>query len=171
MKTLIIGLGNPLVTDDSVGLRVAAELKTLLAHRPGVEVDEDYWGGLRLMERMVGYDRAIVIDAILTGAEPGTIHHLTPDSIPTQRSASAHDMNLPTALAFGRQAGVHLPKDENVLLVGIEVEDVINFGEECTPAVRAAVPRATREVLHFLDSWPTAEPTQCPDRPDRPGVP
>ena len=159
MKTLIIGLGNPLVTDDGVGLRVAAELKTRLAGRPGVEVEEDYWGGVRLMERMVGYDRAIVIDAILTGAEPGTIHHLTPGSIPTQRSASAHDMNLSTALAFGRQAGVALPDDENVLLIGIEVEDVINFGEECTPAVRAAVPRATQEVFHLLDSWPTAKPT------------
>jgi len=125
-----------------------------------VEVDEDYWGGLRLMERMVGYDRVIVVDAILTGAEPGTIRHLTPHSIPTQRSASAHDMNLPTALAFGRQAGVALPDDEHILLVGIEVEDVINFGEECTPAVRAAVPRAVQDVLHSLDSWPTAEPTQ-----------
>ncbi len=160
MKTLIIGLGNPLVTDDAVGLRVVAELKSRLADRPGVEVDEDYWGGLRLMERMVGYDRVIVVDAILTGAEPGTIRHLTPNSIPTQRSASAHDMNLPTALAFGRQAGVALPDDENILLVGIEVEDVINFGEECTPAVRAAVPRAVQDVLHSLDSWPTAEPTQ-----------
>lgn len=160
MKTLIIGLGNPLVTDDGVGLRVVAELKSRLAHQPGVEVTEDYWGGLRLMERMVGYERAIVIDAILTGAEPGTIHQLTPDSIPTQRSASAHDMNLPTALALGRQAGVALPDDENILLVGIEVEDVLNFGEECTPAVGAAVPRAVEEVLRFLDAWPTAEPSR-----------
>ena len=78
MKTLVLGLGNPLVSDDSVGLRVAAELKPLLADRPDVDVDEDYWGGLRLMERMVGYRRAIVIDAICTGAEPGTIHRLTP---------------------------------------------------------------------------------------------
>ena len=87
MKTLVIGLGNPLVTDDSVGLRVAAELKTRLAGRPDVEVDEDYWGGLRLMERLVGCDRAIVIDAIHTGAPPGTIHRLTPDDHPhaTQR--------------------------------------------------------------------------------------
>ena len=77
MKTLVIGLGNPLVTDDSVGLRVAAELKTRLAGRPDVEVGEDYWGGLRLMERLVGSDRAIVIDAICTGAPPGTIHCLT----------------------------------------------------------------------------------------------
>jgi len=154
MKTLVLGLGNPLVTDDSVGLRVAAELKRRLAGRPGVEVDEDYWGGLRLMERMAGYDRAIVIDAILTGAPPGTIHRLTPDAIPTQRSASAHDVNLPTALALGRQAGLQLPDDENILLVGVEAEDVVNFGEECTPAVQAAVPRAVEEVLQALDGSP-----------------
>ena len=151
MKTLVLGLGNPLVTDDSVGLRVAAALKPLVADRTGVEVDEDYWGGLRLMERMAGYDRAIVIDAISTGAPPGTIHDLSPGSIPTQRSASAHDVNLPTALELGRQAGVPLPGDENILLVGIEAEDILTFGEECTPAVQAAIPRAVQHVLQALD--------------------
>ena len=151
MKTLVIGLGNPLVSDDSVGLRVAAELKTRLADRPDVEVDEDFWGGLRLMERMAGYGRAIVIDAIITGAEPGTLHQLTPDAIPTQRSASAHDVNLPTALEFGRQAGLQLPENENILLIGIEVENVLDFGETCTPAVQAAVPKAVEEVLQALD--------------------
>ena len=49
--------------------------------------------------------------------------------MPTQRSASAHDVNLPTALAFGRQAGLHLPEDRHILLVGIEAEDILNFGE------------------------------------------
>ena len=43
VKILILGLGNPLVTDDSVGLRVAEALKPLLADRAGVEVSEDYW--------------------------------------------------------------------------------------------------------------------------------
>jgi hydrogenase maturation protease len=150
MKILVLGLGNPLVGDDGVGLRVAARLKELLKDRPDVEVDEDYWGGLRLMERMAGYDRAIVIDAICTGAPPGTIHHLHPDSIPTQRSASAHDVNLPTALAFGRQHGIELPDDQNVLLVGIEAEDVLTFSESCTPNVEAAIPRAVEDVLQTL---------------------
>jgi hydrogenase maturation protease len=150
MKTLVLGLGNPLVSDDSAGLRVAAMLRELLAGRKDIDVDEDYWGGLRLMERMAGYDRAIVIDAICTGAPPGTIHQLKPDSIPTQRSASAHDVNLPTALAFGRQHGVELPEDENILLVGIEAEDVLTFSEKCTPAVREAVPRAVDDVLKAL---------------------
>jgi hydrogenase maturation protease len=151
MKTLVLGLGNPLVTDDSVGLRVAAQLRPRLADRPDVEVGEDYWGGLRLMERMVGFDRAIVIDAIQTGAPPGTIHHLAPGSLSTQRSASAHDVTLPVALALGRQAGAHLPADERVLLVGIEAEDILTFGEECTPAVRAAIPRAVEDVVDALE--------------------
>ena len=149
-KTLILGLGNPLVTDDSVGLRVAAELKQILEGREDVEVDEDFWGGLRLMERMVGYDRAIVIDAIQTGASPGTIHYLAVDSAPTQRSASAHDVNLPTALALGRQAGVHLPLDESILLVAIEADDILTFGEQCTPAVEDAIPSAVQGVLDVL---------------------
>jgi hydrogenase maturation protease len=152
MKTLIIGLGNPLVSDDSVGLRVVAELKTLLAGRPEVEVTEDYRGGLQLMERMVGYDRAIIIDAICTGAKPGTIHHLTPDAIPTQRSASAHDVNLPTALEFGRRAGEHLPRNEHIRIVGIEAEEVLTFSEQCTPAVEAAVSHAVQDVIQALDS-------------------
>ena len=152
MKTIVIGLGNPLVSDDSVGLRVAAELKATLAERSDVEVGEDYCGGLKLMERMVDFDRAIVVDAICTGAAPGTIHHLNPDDIPTQRSASAHDVNLPTALEFGRRAGVHLPKNEDIKLLGIEAEDVVNFSEQCTASVEAAIPRAVRKVIEMLDS-------------------
>lgn len=150
MKILVLGLGNPLVSDDSVGLRVAEALKPLLADLPDVEVSEDYWGGLRLMERMVGYDWAIVVDAIQSGAQPGTIHRLTPDSISTQRSASAHDVNLPTALEFGRTAGVALPKNDNILLVGIEADDVVTFNEQCTPAVEASIPLAVDEVFKAI---------------------
>ncbi|MCC6125451.1 MAG: hydrogenase maturation protease [Pirellulales bacterium] len=150
MKTLLLGLGNPIVTDDSVGLKVAAVLKERLAGRTDVEVSEDYWGGLRLMERLAGYDRAIVIDAICTGSPPGTLHRLTPDDIGTQRSASAHDVNLATALEFGRTAGVSLPANSRIILVGIEAENVLDFGEHCTPAVDAAIPRAVEMVLDAL---------------------
>ncbi len=160
MRILIIGLGNPIVSDDSVGLRVVEELKPLLAHRTDVEVAEDYWGGLRLMERMIGFDRAIVVDAIHSGAPPGAIHLLTPEGVPTQRSASAHDVNLSTALEFGRQAGAHLPENRHIQLVGIESEDILTFGERCTPAVQAAIPRAVEAVLKALDAFiEKGEPT------------
>ena len=163
MKTLILGLGNPVVSDDSVGLRVAAELRVRLAGRPEVEVGEDYWGGLRLMERLIGYQRAIIVDAIRAGAPPGTIHRLKPDDLPTQRSASAHDVNLPTALELGRRAGVPLPENGQILLVAIEVEDILTFGEHCTPAVQAAIIPAVENVIEALDAppctnWPSSRP-------------
>jgi hydrogenase maturation protease len=151
LKTLIIGLGNPLVSDDSVGLRVAKLLESMLGNRPDVEVSEDYWGGLRLMERMIDFDRAIVVDAICTGAAPGTLVVLGPHDLATQKSASAHDLTLPTALAFGRQAGAHLPPDEAIQLVGVEAHDILTFSEECTPDVAAAIPRAAQLVLNLLD--------------------
>jgi hydrogenase maturation protease len=151
MKTLIIGLGNPILRDDSVGLRVAHRLKTLLANTPDIEVEMDYWGGLRLMERMIGYDRAIIVDAICTEAEPGTLHILTPDDIPTQRSASAHDVNLPTALEFGRQAGAHLPPSDQITLIGIEAVDVQTFDESLSPEIEAALPLAVEAVLSLLN--------------------
>jgi len=150
MKTLIIGLGNPLLRDDSVGLRVIQILKERIADLPDIELMEDYWGGLRLMEQMVGYDHAIIVDAICTGALPGTIHLLSPDDIPTQRSASAHDVNLPTALEFGRQAGAHLPASENILLVGIEAADVQTFEESLSPEVEAALSNAVEQILSEL---------------------
>jgi len=162
-RILVIGLGNPLVSDDSVGLRVAQALQKPLLDRPSVEVTEDYWGGLRLMERMIGYDSAIVIDAICTGASAGTIHYLTTDAISTQKSASAHDVNLPTALAFGRQAGAHVPADRNVHLVGIEAQDVINFGDHCTAPVPAAIPRAVQRVLELIEALRAArDPVELP---------
>lgn len=150
MKTLVLGLGNPLLRDDSVGLRIARKLQPMLADEPEIEVGLDYWGGLRLMERMVGFDRAIVIDAIRTGAPPGTIHVLTTDATPTQRSASAHDVNLATALLLGRQAGAKLPASEQITLIGIEADDVFTFDESLTPEVEAAIPQAIATVLQSL---------------------
>jgi len=152
MKTLVLGLGNPLLRDDSVGLRVAQEVEHLIPTSLEIEVGLDYWGGLRLMERMIGFDRAIIIDAICTGASPGTIHLLTPDDIPTQRSSSVHDVNLTTALKLGDQAGAHLPAMENILLIGVEAADVQTFDETLSPEVENAVPAAVAAVMTALGS-------------------
>jgi hydrogenase maturation protease len=150
MKTLVLGLGNPVVSDDSVGLQVVKILRSLLADRPEIEIAEESCGGLRIMERLVGFQRAVIVDAMLSGAPPGTIYRLTPHSLPTQRSASSHDMNLATALALGRAAGLPLPEDAQIHLIGIEAEDVLTIGEQCTPAVAAAIPAAVSTVLELL---------------------
>jgi hydrogenase maturation protease len=149
-RTIVIGLGNPILRDDSVGLRVVRALRSYLEGHPDVEVAEDSHGGLRLMERLIGFRRAIVVDAIVSGARPGTLHVLTVEGPATQRSASAHDVDLPTALAVGRKAGAQLPESENILLLAIEAEDVLNFGEQLSPAVEATIPQAVGLILAHL---------------------
>jgi hydrogenase maturation protease len=150
-RTIVIGLGNPILRDDSVGLRVVRALRPRLEGLAGVEVVEDSHGGLRLMERLIGFDRAIVVDAIVSGAPPGTLHVLTAEGPATQRSASAHDVDLPTALALGRKAGAKLPEAEDIFLIAIEAEDVLNFGEQLSPAVETAIPQAVGLVLAHLN--------------------
>jgi hydrogenase maturation protease len=150
MRTLILGLGNPLLRDDSIGLRVVQELRRTLDASRELELGEDFWGGLRLMERMIGFDRVIIIDAIRSGSPPGTIHLLKPGDIPTQRSASAHDVNLPTALEFGRRAGAMLPPEDQIFLIAVEADDVLTFDESLTPAVQRALPHAVEAVCTAL---------------------
>jgi hydrogenase maturation protease len=150
-RILVIGLGNPLLRDDGVGLHVVAALRE--RNLPGgTDCAEDTHGGLRLMERMIGYDRVVVVDALLGGAAPGTILQLPINGRPTRHSASTHDVDLATALAVGRTSGARLPEDGAIDLVGIEVVDVETFGETMTPAVAAAVPRAVETVLALLET-------------------
>lgn len=151
MKTLVLGLGNPILGDDGVGLVVVERLRPLLEGKPDIELGQDYWGGLRLMERLVGYDRAIIIDAIITGQSIGSVLTLPPDSIPTQRSSSSHDLTLATALELGRQSGARLPTNENIILIAIEAGDVYTFSEALSPEVEAAIPSAIQAVLEVLD--------------------
>ncbi len=150
MRTLVLGLGNPILRDDSVGLRVVRRVQQAVGNADDLDVEEDYHGGLRLMERLVGYDRAVIIDAIQSGAPPGSLIRLGVDDRPTQRSASTHDVNLPTALALGRQAGAHLPLAAQISIIAVEAEDVLSFGETLTPEVERAIPLATQAVLQAL---------------------
>ncbi len=159
MKTLVIGLGNPILTDDGIGVKVAYELEKVLGDsRSDVTVTEASAGGLRLMELMIGYDRAIIIDAFTNGSNvPGRMHRMALDDLraisPTQHSASAHDTTLVTALEAGQALNLHLPQE--VVIYAIEVENVIDFSEEPTTAVSAAIPGVVTAILNELVFRPT----------------
>lgn len=149
MKTLVLGLGNPILTDDAVGFAVATALRKRL-DREDVIVGEASLGGLSLLEFIVGYDRVIIIDAIRTRAgQPGRIHRLSPDEFQgSPRAVWTHDVTFATALELGRQLNMDIPKE--IVILGIEAADVDVFGEELTPKVAAAVPRVAELVLREL---------------------
>ena len=150
-KTLVLGLGNPILTDDGVGIHVARAAAGRI-QQTGVVCAEASVGGLRLLDILTGYERVILVDAIHTpGGRPGDITLLHPNDLRASlHSGSTHDLSLPGALALGRRLGLALPDDQAVVIVAVEAEDVLTFGESCTPAVAAAIPRAAEMVLDWV---------------------
>ncbi len=156
VDTLVVGLGNPILSDDGVGWRVAEAVQAHLQDAPlptqHVDVVRASLGGLALAELLVGCRHAIIIDAIMThGGVPGYIYVLRLADLPgTLNSASAHDTNLRTALAALRRFGAELPPDDAIHVVAVEAADVWTFAERCTPAVAASVPRVAETVFGLL---------------------
>ena len=160
--TLVVGLGNPILGDDGIGWWVVDALEARLATDErargmagDLELDRVAVGGLSLMERLVGYERVLLVDAILGGEMPGTVSvgalaetvcHLA------GHLDSAHDVSLPEALSTGRALGARLPDD--ITVVSVAVRDVDHFGEHLSPDVAGAVEVAVARVLDALGSQP-----------------
>jgi len=160
---LIIGLGNPILGDDGVGWRVAenvqARLAMLDAHMDlsQVQVDCLSLGGLSLMERLAGWQRAILIDMINTGNDPpGTVSTFSLDALPASsgvQHATSHDTPLAEALRIGRTLGEPLPRPEDVRVVAVEARPVTEYSEQLSPAVSAAVEQAGQMVMDIIMEW------------------
>jgi hydrogenase maturation protease len=148
MKTLILGLGNPILSDGGVGPRIARELEGKLDEN--VTVTEASLAGFNLLDLLVGYDRAIIIDAIQTaGGRVGRIYRLDLDAFKTTRHAvSTHDIDLATALELGEKLGLNLPRKIDIL--AIEVAETSHFSEECTPEVAEVIPVCAELIIQDL---------------------
>ena len=148
-STIIIGLGNPILSDDSVGIHAARRLAEVQKVREVAEVREVYAGGLRLLDVLAGYERAIIIDAMQTGAAPGTVRRFSIEDMPKTRNlASTHDADLPTALEAGKALGMKLPGE--IVVFGIEAADTINFGEKLTPGTAQGLEEAIKQIKGIL---------------------
>ena len=167
MKTLIVGLGNPILGDDGVGWWVAERVQQRLqlpmtdlpasvegSQKLEIDVDCVSLGGLSLMEHLIDYERAILIDSIGTGQKPiGAVYHFQLDDLydPTSgHTTAAHDVSLMSAIQIGRSMGAALP--DRIDVVAIESPYVYDFSEELTPPVAAAVPQAVELVMNLLNS-------------------
>lgn len=156
-RILILGLGNPILTDDGVGVLVAEEVRAHLNSTPEIDIDikELSVGGLTLMESMVGYESVILIDALYRpGGTPGAYHRLKIEDLqtlsPPQHLSSAHDVTLSTAIAVGRKMGLPIP--DNIILYAIEVENITDFSDRPTPLVASVVPVVAQAVINEIGS-------------------
>ena len=155
-KILMIGLGNPILGDDGVGWVVAREVESRVGETGGsIEVDYLSLGGLSLMERLMGYQKVILVDSLTTGKHPqGEVITFTLEDLvdlTSGHTTAAHDTSLKTALATGRQLGADLPEDKDIHVVAIESQHVYDIQEGLTPLIAAAVPTAVRKVLDLIE--------------------
>lgn len=142
---LVVGLGNPWRRDDGVGGRVAA----LVAERAGPAVKMRLHGGdaADLIALWAGHAAVVLVDATVSGAEPGTLRSWDAEAGAGGGGGVGHGFGPDQALALAAALGRLPPR---VLVVGIEAGD-LGHGEGLSPAVAAAVGPAASLVLAFLN--------------------
>jgi len=153
MRTLILGMGNPILCDDAVGIRLARDFRTRMEGESETHADIDFVedcsvGGLNLLDLVTGYDRLIVFDSIrTTDAQPGTWHSMTGATFrETMNLTNVHDANFTTALELGRQMGARIPRSEDVHIFAVEILDNTTFSETMTPELESAYADFSREI-------------------------
>ena len=158
MKTIIVGLGNPILGDDGVGWKVVDEIKKHLPANSCVDIDCLSVGGISLMEHLIGYPRAILVDSFALDEPIGSILILKLKDLPNYSAYHTncpHDTSLQNAIAMGKALGAKLP--DEVMVVGIATKRIHEFSEELSPPVAEAVPLAAKFVLELLEEKAIAE--------------
>ncbi len=145
MKVVVVGIGNPILRDDSVGIKVVEKIRGRLDVDTAILTTT----GFEVLDKILGYDLAIIVDAIKTGNEPGTVYELTIEDIfLTNHYTNSHNLNLATTLKLGYT--IFPEKMPEVKIIAIEAEDVENFGEKCTPKVEKAIPKVVEIIERIL---------------------
>jgi hydrogenase maturation protease len=151
MRTLVIGIGNLLRTDDGVGIHVVNLLKELY---PKVDTLDAAMGSIEIIEAMRGYERAIIVDAIETGAEPGTIFRVnfTGGEKPLVITHS-HGTDLVTTLNLGQQLYPdEMPRE--IIIIAVEAEDTTTIHDIPTPKVQRAIETTVQEIINNIKEAP-----------------
>jgi hydrogenase maturation protease len=155
-ETLVLGLGNILLRDEGVGVRVVERLQELYDFPPNVQVVDGGTLGLDLLSYVEAADQLLVVDAMDMGAGPGQIGHLEGEEVPAFLSVkiSPHQMGLSDLLAASRLDEVY---PEKVVLWGVQPA-VIDVGLELSPVVAAQVDVLVDKAVAELRQW-GVEPT------------
>ncbi len=162
MRTLLLGMGNPILSDDAVGVRLARDFKRQLTDIPDLDViDECPVGGLNLLDILTGYERVIVLDAMVTQeGKPGEWRRFTAGALlETAHLTSIHDANFATALELGRRVGMVLPRPEDIHVFAVEAAEILTFSERMSqvledryPVYASAILSEVRQVLREIGS-------------------
>jgi len=151
MKTIVLGIGNLILGDDGVGVHVANELKKHIKS-PDITVDEAITGGMNLLDLILGYDKAIIIDAVKSeNSEKGEVKRILLNDFTTMHSCNPHDVSLSEAINMAEKLGEdRIPKE--IVIIGIMMKQIpCEFGEELSEKIAAAVPKAVEMTIKEIE--------------------
>ena len=148
---LVLGIGNLVMSDDGAGVRVVQELQKRYLFPPHVEIMDGGTLGLDLLPKLEGIGRLLVVDAVETGGEPGTLVRLSGEELPIalQTKVSPHQMGLKDLIAVAELMG-HVPRE--MVLVGIQPAG-IGMGAELSVHVAEQLEEMIANVLTKLNEW------------------
>lgn len=146
---VVLGVGNILLKDEGVGVKVVEELQRRYEFPEHVEVIDGGTQGLWLMATIQEADHLVVVDAVTCGGEPGSLYRLEKDDLPSglRSKQSAHDSDLVEALNLCKLMD---SEPKTVVVVGIEPADIQPFGLELTGPVQARFEDLITNVLREL---------------------
>lgn len=132
MKTIVLGLGNYILSDDAIGLILVEKISSMVK-APDIEFQTSEKVGFNLIELLKGYDRAVIVDSILTGKNPpGTIIEYSINELPgSPRLRCPHDVDFKTSIELAKKSGIKMP--DEILILGIEIIDNLHFKQELSP--------------------------------------
>ena len=146
---VVIGIGQTLRGDDGAGLAAMQLWQQFYpdsAGRPDLRVEMAELPGIGLLTLLEGAKAAVLVDAVRSGAPPGTIYRLSEADLSgaLDSSASAHGWGVAETLILGRQlTPQQMPV--SIQLVGIEAGE-LGMGETLSPAIVAALPSAAEQI-------------------------
>ncbi len=150
MKTIVLGVGNQILGDDGVGIHIINELKKQI-QSPNITIDEAVTGGMSLLELILGYDKAIIVDAVKTkNEENGEVKRIPLNNFSTMHSCNPHDVTLNEAIGMAKKMGEdRIPKE--IIVVGVMMKEIpCEFGEKLSDKIAAAVPKAVNMTLNEI---------------------
>ena len=145
---LILGIGNVLLTDEGVGVRVAEEMKKMTLPQD-VEVIDGGVGGLNLQYCVEGRKKVIVVDTVKAGAPPGTLFRFTDKDLAAKKGTirSAHGIDFSDVIDVCRFLGT---KPDEIIFLGIEPES-LDAAMELSPNIEKMVPVLINLVMKEIE--------------------
>ncbi|MCL2457293.1 MAG: hydrogenase maturation protease [Desulfobulbus sp.] len=151
-KCVVIGIGNPYLQDDRAGVVVAEQLE-----RDGLacQIEVVHTVGLEVMDKVQGFERAIIVDACKLGNAPGSILEVTMDDIFTTHAlVNSHAITLGTTLKTGYVCfPEEMPSEIRILL--IEVKEIKEFTQQMSPEVERAVAEVVERIKGMVGAMAT----------------